>query len=120
VSALRIVERYIGSELRTCNPKLQWIKPSFLNLFMKKLTRLRVIPTNSARSRLRPCCTSSVISFEVSVLLGSDLFGPVGPAYGNRRNNVLLVSLTSFVDGPGVNGEIPWEPCSAFCVPGCT
>jgi hypothetical protein len=53
-------------------------------------------------------------------LLGSDLLVRLDLPKAIRRNNVLLVSLTSFVDGPGVNGEIPWEPCSAFCVPGCT
>ena len=38
---------------------------------MKKLTRLPVIPTNSAGSLLRPCCTTAVIPFKVCVLLGS-------------------------------------------------
>jgi hypothetical protein len=36
-------------ELLTFNPPLYSINPSFRNLFMKKLTRERVVPTISAR-----------------------------------------------------------------------
>jgi len=35
-------------EVFICRPPLYLIKPSFLNLFMKKLTRDRVVPTISA------------------------------------------------------------------------
>ena len=37
-----------SSEVFTCSPPLYLMKPSFLNLFMKKFTRERVVPTISA------------------------------------------------------------------------
>jgi hypothetical protein len=36
-------------ELLICRPPLYLMKPSFLNLFIKKFTRDRVVPTISAR-----------------------------------------------------------------------
>jgi YceI-like domain len=81
------------------------LKPSFLNLLMKKLARLSSAGHHPPTSRSRVCYATEVISFEVCVFLGSDLFGPVGPAYGNQRNNVLLVSVRSFVDGFGATAK---------------
>ena len=39
----------LSREVSTCSPPLYLMKPSFLNLFMKKLTRERVVPIISAR-----------------------------------------------------------------------
>src|ERR1035441_7026297 len=38
----------LSREVLMCSPPLYLMKPSFLNLFMKKLTRERVVPTISA------------------------------------------------------------------------
>ena len=52
----------LNSELWTLSSPLYSIEPSFLNLFMKKLTRGRVVPTISAS-----------VSWVIFVVMGSGL-----------------------------------------------
>src|SRR3984885_16305843 len=52
----------LSSELWTCSRPLYSMKPSFLNLFMKKLTRGRVVPITSAR-----------VSWLIFAMIGSGL-----------------------------------------------
>ena len=75
-------------ELLMCNPPLYLIKPSLRNLFMKKLTRLRVVPTISANVSWDSFATSIPAQL-------SSTPKPLSSPHGNAVGNLWAVTYTA-------------------------